>query len=83
MNIFAANLSFLVKKTGKPATQVSKEMDVCNSTLHLYMHGVTSTRIEILRAICQYFDIEASKILFAAINDEVREEFDKLNGQKH
>lgn len=78
MNLFALNLRFLVKMTGKPATLVSREMGVCMSTLYLYMNGVTLTKIEVLRRISDYFQIEIGKLLFSPLNDEIKEEFNKI-----
>ena len=80
MNIFAVNLSFLVRKTGKGITIVAKEIGICASTLHLYMHGVTNTRIETLKLICTYFEMDAGRLLFGPINEEVASEFERLKG---
>lgn len=74
MNRLAENLSFLVKKTGKPATLVSREMDVCNSTLHLYMHGVTLVNIEMLRKVSKYFNVSIDDLLFSPLKEDSKTE---------
>ena len=63
--------------TGISPTLLSQEIGVCNSTLHLYMHGVKNIRIETLRLICAYFKVTTDAILLTPINEEARLEHDK------